>query len=324
MKLNMADQLTAIEIVKRANDPDAFHIVELLRTTNQMLIDVPAFPANSGTINITTQRITKEAGQHRIYNQGVKNVATQTTVVQDRVAILEAYAEVDKDEADHSGNVNALRMSEAQSIVKGMGITQARTLIYGDGSKADEFAGLYTRRNALHLPDGTLDPNVIDFGGAGSNLTSIYLVAVGQDLFKLIYPQGANSVGVERRDLGEVTKVISGDEKYQIYREFFRAQYGMAVRNPDAVKRICNIPPGATGDDIVNKVLEVRRRMPDTASTYAMYSNVDVLIKIDQAARDKGNVIYTAADPWGQEITHVRDLRCRQMDVILNTESAVA
>jgi hypothetical protein len=324
MQLNMTDQLTALEIVKRANNPEAYHIIELLRMTNQLYIDVPAFPANNGTINVTTQRIIRQAGQHRIYNQGVANVATQTNVVHDRLAILEAYSEVDKDEADHSGNVNALRGSEGQGIVKGMGITQAETLIYGDGSNPEEFDGLFTRRNALTLPNGNPDPNVIDAGGTGSNLTSIYVVAVGRDLFHLIYPQGASTVGVERNDKGEQTLIKADGTKYEIYREFFKAQYGITIRAPDAVKRICNIPTSMTGEEIVDILLETRRKLPPGASTYAMYANLDILIKIDKAAREKVNVVHTVADPWGDEITAVRDLRCRQMDVILNTETQVA
>jgi hypothetical protein len=64
--------------------------------------------------------------------------------------------------------------------------------------------------------------------------------------------------------------------------------------------------------------------MPQGASTYIMYSNADILYKLDKAAMYKGNVVHNTSDPWGKIITNVRDLRCRQMDVILNTESTVA
>jgi hypothetical protein len=70
--------------------------------------------------------------------------------------------------------------------------------------------------------------------------------------------------------------------------------------------------------------MDARYRLPQGASTYVMYSNVDALIKLDKAARDRGNVVYTANDPWGKPITHVRDIRCRRMDVIHNAEEAVA
>ncbi|GHV91617.1 hypothetical protein AGMMS50268_21200 [Spirochaetia bacterium] len=318
--LNMNDQMTAFELVKRANAPEAFHIIEIMRMTNQMLVDVPAKQANNGTINVTTQRVTKEAGEHRIYNRGVGKSATQTKVIHDRIAVLSTYSDVDKDMADHSGNVAETRRSEAISIIKGMGLTQARTLIYGDSHREEEFAGLFERRNSLALPD------VINAGGTGSALTSIYMVAIGPDLFHLIYPQGAANVGVKQSDRGELDVKDSNNpnKEYPVYREYFEAQYGLTIRDPGAVKRICNIPATITGEALVDIILDTRRRMPEGAATYALYANLDVLIKLDKTARDKGNVTYTAADPWGKEVTMVRDLRCRQMDVILSTEEAVA
>jgi hypothetical protein len=321
--LNMTDQMTALELVRRANAPDPFHIIELMRLTNEMLIDVPAYEANDATVNVALQRDIVPMGEHRIYNQGVGSVATQTTIVRDRIAMMAAYSEVDASMLEHSGNMAAARMSEASGIIKGMGLRQAETMIYGDGNKPEEFDGLMARRNRLS------DKNVIDAGGKGAgDNTSIYMVAVGRDMFHLLYPKGSSSVGVSRKDNGLVTVLDpsdpTGKKKYPAYQDYFTAAYGMAVIMPSAVKRICNIPPGISGDDLLDLIIETRYKMPQGASTYVMYSNIDPLIKLDKAARNKGNVVYTAADPWGKEITHVRDLRCRRMDVILSTEEKVA
>jgi hypothetical protein len=316
----MNDQLTALEIVKRVNAPEAYHIIELLRMTNKMLIDVPARQANNATINVTTQRTTKEAGEHRIYNQGVGKTATQTKVIEDRIAMLATYSDVDEDMVQHAGNVAEARQSEAFSIIKGMGLVQARTLIYGSSARPEEFSGLAERRNTL------TDSNVINAGGSGSGLTSIYLIAVGPDLFHLIYPRGSSTVGIERADRGlvDIPDPQDATKNYPVYREYFKAQYGLTIRSPDAVKRICNIPASLDGDDLMDLILDTRRRMPEGAATYALYANLDVLIKLDKTARDRSNVIYSETDPWGQEVTKVRDLRCRQMDVISNDEKAVA
>jgi hypothetical protein len=314
----MNDQMTALEIVKRANAPDPFKIIELMRLTNEMLIDVPAYEANNGVINVSLQRNIGKMGEHRIYNQGVGKVATQTSVIQDRIAMIAAYSEVDAAMVEHSGNIAAARMSEATAIIKGIGLTQAETLIYGDGGKAEEFDGLMARRNSI-------GKNVIDAGGTGNDLTSIYLVAIGKDLFHLIYPKGSNSVGVNREDNGRVHVQDPRDDskKYPVFQDYFTAQYGMSVIVPEAVKRIANIPANISGDALVDLIIEARYHLPKGASTYAMYSNIEILIKLDKAARDKGNVVYTAADPWGKPTTHVRDIRCRQMDVILSTEDQV-
>ncbi|MDR0597035.1 MAG: hypothetical protein LBG14_00830, partial [Treponema sp.] len=79
--LNMADQITAIEAVKRANNPDAFHIIECLRMTNEMIMDLPHIMANDGTSHTTLRRLNQPGGTHRIYNQGVDIKASQTDTV---------------------------------------------------------------------------------------------------------------------------------------------------------------------------------------------------------------------------------------------------
>jgi len=316
--LNMNDQMTALEIARRANAPDPYHIIELMGLTNEMLLDVPAHEANNGVINVTLQRAIKPMGENRIYNKGVGKAATQTKTVNDRIAMLAEYCDVDADMLDHSGNTRAARMSEAVAIIKGMGLTQAETLIYGDGDKPEEFDGLMKRYNSLS------NKNVVDAEGTGSTLTSIYLIALGPDLFHLIYPKGSSSVGVKREDLGRRHISDGAGGEYPVYSDYYTAQYGISVRAPEAVRRIANIPATITGDALVDIILEARARMPQGAASYVMYSNVDIQIKLDKAARDKGNVVYTAADPWGKQINYVRDLRCRRMDVIRSTESQIA
>jgi hypothetical protein len=108
-----------------------------------------------------------------------------------------------------------------------------------------------------------------------------------------------------------------------VYKNFFFFFYGIAVRAPESLWRICNVPKNLSGDDLIDLVIDTRHRMPTGAATYVMYSNIEPIIKLDKAARDKGNVVYTKEDPWGRPITHVRDLRCRRMDVILSTEAQV-
>jgi len=318
--LNMTDQMTALELVRRAQAPEPFKIIELMSLTNEMLIDIPAYECNNGTKHITVQRAIGPMGEHRIYNQGVGNAATQTSKVEDGTAILGAYSKVDEIMLQHSGNRNAARQSEAVGIVKGMGLTQANMCINASKLKTTEFDGLAIRLNKVD------NKNVFSMGGTGSANTSIYLCAVGPDLFHFIYPKGSKTVGVSRQDLGVQHVPDESDPKKTLPMaiEYFEAQYGLSVRHQEAVKRICNIPAGIAPEELVDKIIEVRRKLPQGASTYVMYSNADILVKLDKAARDKANVVHTQADPWGKAITHVRDLRCRQMDAILSNEAAVA
>jgi len=317
--LNMTDQMTALELARRANAPEPFKIIELMKLKNEMLIDIPAYECNSGTIHKTTQRTIGKAGEHRIYNQGVGTFATQTKLIEDHTTILDAYSRVDEKMLQHSGNRNAARQSEAVGIIKGMGLTQAEMIITADKTKSAEFDGLKVRRAKV---DNKL---VFSAGGNGNKLTSIYIIASGPDLFHFLYPQGSKSVGVERQDLGvmHVPEKDRPEKTLPMAVEYFTAQYGICVRDPTALIRICNIPEDITGDKLIDLIIEASYKMAQGATTYSMYSNDSILIKLDKASSGKANVVHTQEDPWGKPITHVRNIRCRQMDVILNDESAV-
>jgi hypothetical protein len=336
--LNMVDQLTAIEAVKRGENPEPYHIIEALSQTNEMLADLPVLEANNGTVHTTLIRNMELnfQGNHRVYNQGVGFKATVTDTIQDRTMMIEAYSVVDKTMADHSGDKAQLRHSEAVAFLNGMGIEQQRCLLYGNfvGDKA-EINGFATRLNKLS-PATDRNRNVFGMGGAtAGSQTSVYLVAAGPNFCHMIYPRGAASIGVKRDDLGEQiwtqTRGAGGDvtdNKYQALVEHFSLQFGLVIRHPGAVKRICNIDTTtldtAAGEALVNKVLEIRRLMPAGSANYILYANPTILSLLDYTARERGNVIQTREDPWGKEITHVRDIRCRQVDQLLDTEDIVA
>jgi hypothetical protein len=317
--LSMVDQMTALEVVNRMNQPDVALIIEAMTQTNQILMDMPIIEANDGAVHTTVRRTSQPGGSHRIYNQGVTTAASQTKAIKDTIAMLEAYSVVDKALAAHSGNSSALRMTEAIAFLNGIGIDQARDLIYGNmAADPASIDGLATRLNKLEKD------SVVSMGGTGNDNTSIFLVAAGPNFSHLIYPRGSKSAGVERIDLGEMTWEDNQKKKFQALVEHFTAQYGIVVRDPRAIKRICNIPANVTGAALVDKTLELRRKMPMGAANYLVFANADILTKIDKEARDKTNVAHTVNDPWGREVTMIRDIRCRQVDVILNTEQAVA
>jgi len=250
--LNMTDQVTPLELARRANAPEPYKIIELMRLKNEMLIDIPAYECNSGTIHKTTQRTIGPMGEHRIYNQGVGAVATQTKLIEDRTTMLGAYSRVDEAMLQHSGNRNAVRQSEAVGIIKGMGLTQAEACVNADKSKVFEFDGLKLRRNKVD------NKYVFSAGGAGNKLTSIYIVAAGPDLFHFLYPQGSKSIGVERQDLGvhHVPQADNPEKSLPMAIEYFTAQYGICVRDPSALIRICNIPEDISGDKLIELIIE--------------------------------------------------------------------
>ena len=317
--LSMTDSLTALEVMRRANNQDGFHIVELMAQTNEILKDMPMLEANDGTVHNTLVRTSLRSGTHRLYNEGIAPGATTTDTMRDRITMLEDYSIVDKDLAEHSGNVKALRESEAVAFLSGMGQTQAEDLVYGDnGAHPEQINGLAVRLNKLS------NKNVLNAGGSGNSCTSIYVCALGRGFAHLIYPKGRSDCGIKTEDMGVQNWPMDKGRVMPAYVQFFSTHYGLSIAHPDAVKRICNIAVNTTGDKIVELILEAMIRLPQGAPTVAIYANQDALVKIDKAAWSKGNAVFTHEDPWGEMITHVRKGRCRRVDAILSTEQALS
>ncbi len=316
--LSATDKLTALEVMRRANNQNGFNIVELMSRRNGFLKDMPMIEANDGTIHNTLVRTSLRSGQHRKYNQGINHGATTTDTIRDYIAILEDYSVVDKDLADHSGDVKALRQSEAEGFLSGMGQTQAEDLVYGNNAvNEEEINGLATRLSIIS------NKNVINAGGTGNRCTSVYVAAIGKGFSHLIYPKGRSDCGIKTEDRGIQDWKLPDGSTMPAYVQFFSTHYGLSVAHPNAVKRICNIAPDTHADALVEMIIEAMTRLPQGAPTIAVYCNEDALVKIDKAAYSKSNAVFTAEDPWGELITHIRKGRCRLVDSILSTEQAL-
>ena len=319
--LSLTDTLTALERVNRsAENEDARRIIETLRQTDEILLDAPVAEANERTSNRTVQRTALPTAEHRVYNAGVGNSASQTKVIHDVVCELSGYSEVDMKLVREAGNPEEFLAGEVNSYVEGMGVQQSEDLVYGShGVNNDNMDGFAYRRDKLG------EKLCIDMGGTdATNNTSIYICKWGMDKMHLIYPKGAAGVGVERRDMGEVTVDMGNGKKMQAYRNYLSASYGLAVRNEKAFIRLANINVSKiTGEEIIKAILKARHNLAIGDGTIAIYANADVLALLDEGTVDKSNVCYTAEDPWGKELIKIRDMRLRQVDSILSTESVV-
>lgn len=319
--LTLTDTLTALERVNRsADNNDARRIIETLEETNEILLDAPVIEANERTSHRTVLRTALPILEKRVYNSGVSNSASQTKTKHDVICETAGYSEVDMKLIREAGNPEEFLNSEISAFVQAMGNTQAQDMIYGSHAvNGDNMDGFAVRRKTA---DGV---HCINFGGSdATHNTSIYIVKWSQSKSHLIYPKGAAGCGVERRDMGEVTVTLANGKKMQAYRNYFSASYGLSVRDERSLVRIANINTAtANGEDVVKAILRASHYLPAGDGTIAIYANRDILSLLDMATVDKNNVVYTANDPWGNELLKIRDMRLRQVDAILSTESVV-
>lgn len=318
---NIVFQMTALEVARRSSDPNAFTIIETMSMTNTMLTELPAIQANDGAVHTHLLRRSYPGGEHRIYNRGVGQRSSQTEPVQDRIAMLEAYSKVDEALARHGGNPQALYQSEAMAFLAGMGLDQADDLIYGSHAQhPDQIDGLALRLSKI---DGE---HCFDFGGTGSALTSVYLVAAGPQACHLIYPRGSSSVGVSREDLGVQTTRDEDSKEYQAHIDHFIAEYGIAIEHPDAVIRIANIPVTLTAaqrSDLIELVLRQQKRLTKGIVNTVLFGNADAIYQIERGGREAQVVVYPDTDMYGKPVVSINGLRIREQDAILSSEDQV-
>ncbi len=320
---NIVDQMTALEVARRSSDPDAFTIIETMSMTNTMLQELPAIMANDGAVHTYLKRLSYPGGEHRIYNEGIGARSSQTETGQDWITMLEAFSDVDEALARHSGNPNALYQSEALAFLAGMGIDQADDLIYGShAANKAEIDGLATRLPSI---DGE---HCLDFGGTGSSLTSIYLIAAGPKACHLIYPKGSNSAGVKREDLGvkRVSDQNNAGKSFMAHTDHFIAEYGISIEHPDSVIRIANIPISLNESgrkDLIELILRQQKRLTKGVVNTVLFGNQDMTYQIERAGREAQVVVYPDTDIFGKPIVSINGLKIREQDAILSTESQV-
>ena len=318
--LDAYSQLTALEQVKRSGNEDQRRIIEELTKTNELLLDAPVVEANDRTVNTALQRTFIPHASHRVYNQGVDAVATQTKTVHDYMCQLMAYSDVDVDLANAAANKDQFIMDECAGIIQGMGEDQADDLIYGDHSANAEYCdGLATRRPSL------AEGKCIDLGGTtAGGLTSLYIVKWSRMHTKLIYPKGATGCGVQRTFKGIQTVTDKDGKRYEAYQNIFKADYGLACSTDKSIIRLANIDITKTaGDDILKAIIKAVPHLIKGDGNIVVYSNADVFSLLDLAIIDKGNVNFQPNAPYGDAPLQFRGMKFRQVDALLNTEDQV-
>jgi len=234
------DKVTLLDFARRI-DPDGkiAAIAEILTRYNEVLDDISFMEGNLPTGHKVTVRGALPTISWRLLNEGVVRTKSTTNQITETCGMMEAYSEIDKDMALLNGNTSAFRLSEDVAHIEAMNQLFATTFIYGDTSVSPEqFIGLAPRYYTLS--GSSVDDNVIDGGGVGSDNTSIWLVGWSPQTISGIYPKGSKA-GLSVNDLGEQTVLDSSNRPFQAYRTHFQWKCGIQVRDWRYIVRICNI-----------------------------------------------------------------------------------
>jgi len=232
-------QLTLIEVAKR-KDPngDMAAIVEALNQENDILQDAVWREANDTFSNKTVRRAKLPSGSWRKISEGVAYESSETIEVVDNIGMLETWAQNDVELINAFPNPAQARNDEALAFVEGLGQTMAETMFYGNSNTTPEkFTGFAPRLATI-----SATTNVLNEGGSGSDLCSIFVVDWGPTTCYMLYPKNSKA-GLEHKDMGTDIVRDSSGNMYEAYVDKFVWKAGLAVKNSKSIGRIISSQP---------------------------------------------------------------------------------
>jgi len=323
--------LTLADKMKR-EDPDhkIARIIELLAKKNEILLDMQVVEGNLPTGHMTTVRTGIPSGTWRRMYQGVQPEKSTTRQVTDTCGMLETYSQVDKALADLNGNTAAFRASEASAFMDGLNQTMAQTLFYGDTDAYPErFMGLDPRFSDTSAENG--EQILLGGGSTASSQTSIWLIVWGPNTVHGIYPKGSTA-GIQHEDKGQVTVTESDGSMWEAYRDHWRWDLGLTVRDWRYVVRIANIEPAAltkdasAGADLMDLMVQALEQVEDLeAGTPVFYCNRTIKSWLRrQMLNANSNVMLSMGELAGKPVMMFGEVPVRRCDAIVNTEAVVS
>ena len=304
-------------------------IVDLLAQSNVLIEDAVVRECNEGSTHKTTVRNGLPEVEFRKFYQGVTASKGEYTQITDTTGMLETYSQVDKSLADLEGDTEQFRLNEAQAFLESMNNTVQTNIFYG--SKATNpagFDGLSVRYNTISNDPNSIGYRVINAGGTGSTNTSIWFITWGDLHTHLLYPKGSQ-MGLVHEDKGAQTATDASGNMYEVYRDHFKWDIGMSVRDFRSSARIANIDvtklDTANAPDLIKLMIQAYHRIKRFAKTgnTVIYCNETIETYLHFQAVNKANVNLSFEDFAGRPIVAFMGIPVKCADQIRNDEARV-
>jgi hypothetical protein len=281
---------TIIDVLTElAPDGKQLEIAEVLALQNEVLADMHWEQGNMPTGHKAAARTVLPTPSFRALNAGVPVTKAGSTQIEETCSLLEDFSQVDREFALMAGDVNAFRLRQGRPHIQGMSNKMATTLFYGNAnSNPLEFTGFANRLNTLVTTTNASAANVINAGGTGSALRSIWLIGWGPDTVFGIYPKNTTG-GLEHEDVtngngdqvnGAPPATVLTDASgnmYMGYRDHWLWRCGLFVQDWRYVVRIANIDPtaltitGASGPLLEDLMVQAAEQIESTTGVRAVF-----------------------------------------------------
>jgi hypothetical protein len=338
-----ADMLTLADYYQRIDQGgNILDIAEALNESNEVMQDLVFKEGNLTNGDQQSIRTGLPQVYWKQFNRGVPSSKSSVATVQEQCGQMEARADVDVDLIEMNGTANAaaVRRQEDKAFLESMGQMATHTIFKGDYKKKSEgFSGFETRYSDMSAVNGK---NIIDAGGTGNSLTSIWLVGWGDNVY-CPYPKGSK-LGLRTEDKGKVFVPDDQGNEYEVYRTMYKMNLGLMVKDWRYVVRIANIDTNALksnqgignpdlktqGYNLITMMLDALTKLPtDAKANFKFYMNRDVFAGLNALSlRSDVNVIEwsKATDAFGKggSWANFQGVPMRRVDQLTCTEKKVS
>lgn len=187
----------------------------------------------------------------------------------------------------------------------------SRYAIYGNtDAEPEAFMGTAPRFNTLSTSKAASAENVFSAGGSGSTNTSIWFMSWGENTAHMIYPEGMVA-GFQHEDLGDDLVSDGNGGQFRAYRDEFKWDLGLSVRDWRSISRICNIDvttltkDASTGADLISMMVDAYYAR-DVAmlgdGKEVIYANKTIHAWLHKQAMNAKNVNLTIEEYGGKKI----------------------
>lgn len=327
---------TLMDLANQAESGDAAGVVNLLQAHNPMIEDALALPCNKGVHHETSVMTGLPSVTWGELYKGIPASKSRRQMVKDTTGFVESVSEVDcrlVDIYESAEEKASIRLEEANAHLEAMAQEYATALIYHD-TRVDpkKPMGLAPRFNSLSAENGS---QIVDGLGTGAGLTSMWMLTWDKSSSHIIFPKGYVA-GIQREDQGKHVAIDADGNRFMVYREEFKAHFGLTVRNWQYVSRGANIDvddlevdasAGANLDDILTEMYYKHKGRRVAVGKTCIYMNTTLVKFLDYQTRLTPNrnlfLTFDKYGPMAKEILHYRGVPIRESDAILTTEDEV-
>ena len=299
-------------------------IVEFQKQTNPILEELVLTQCNNKTVHKATVRTALPEIAWRMLNRGVVPTKSGKAQVTFSCGVVEALAQIDELELKYYDFDNMYRLQENRAHQIAMNNKMAQTLFYGNEKvNPAGFTGLGAYYFSKDPAKCKAADYVIDAGGTGNNLTSLYMVVWSTNTICGIYPEDTVA-GFEYIDNGRQKSYDDKGGELYVYESQYRWNLGLAVRDYRYAVRICNIDTSAIDSGFIDRMIDAYYRIENVnAGKAAIYCNRQTNAALTKIAQGKSNVNLTVESFGGKPVVQFYGMPIRMSDGILNTEEQV-